>query len=118
MRYFGTILSAENEKEWVAESVRIIIERIIAVLNSKDRFTIALSGGTSPEKVFMELACSKIITSDLWERVDVFWVDERLVARSDPESNAGNALKILGHLPARFIPMYSEDLGEIEPPEL
>jgi 6-phosphogluconolactonase len=48
----------------------------------------------------------------LWEKVDVFWVDERLVERSNLESNAGNALKILGKLSSRFFPMFDADLGE------
>ena len=118
MKHFGTILFAENEKEWVRESVRIITDSIISKLNYKDRFHIAISGGNTPEKVFLELVKSKRIASFLWEKVDFFWVDERLVEHSNLDNNAGNALKILGKLSARFFPMFDEDLGENRSVEL
>ena len=46
-----------------------------------------------------------------WSRVDVLWGDERCVPRSDPRSNAGNALAVLAPLglqPGRIHPIDGE----------
>ena len=45
--------------------------------------TLAVSGGTSPRPMF-ELFAK---TGYLWQQVHIFWVDERYVPPSDPQSN-------------------------------
>jgi glucose-6-phosphate dehydrogenase assembly protein OpcA len=50
---------------------------------AKSRATLAVSGGTSPRPMFELFAKSGFP----WERVHIFWVDERYVPPSDPESN-------------------------------
>jgi len=50
---------------------------------ARGRFTLALSGGSTPAPYFEQLA-----TLDLpWPAVHVFWADDRLVARDDAASN-------------------------------
>jgi len=55
-----------------------------------EKFTLAISGGGSPQGLF---ALWSGIYKEIipWEMVSLFWVDERAVAPSDPESNYGNA---------------------------
>ena len=54
----------------------------------RGRFTIALSGGSTPRPVFRLLANAPRID---WRRVHVFWGDERHVPPDHPESNFGMA---------------------------
>jgi len=53
---------------------------------SRGRFTIALSGGSTPKNLFNLLA-TNARTSLPWDRMFFFWGDERHVAPDDPESN-------------------------------
>jgi len=50
---------------------------------ARGRFTLALSGGTSPLRYF-ELLSGEALP---WDKVHVFWADERLVAPDSPDSN-------------------------------
>jgi len=50
---------------------------------ARGRFTLALSGGTTPARYFEQLAGLDLP----WQAVHVFWTDERLVAQGDPASN-------------------------------
>lgn len=63
-------------------------------IENKGRFTIALSGGKTPEVLYSIL--SKHPYSDLipWDKTDIFWSDERYVPIDDVQNNASRA-KIL-----------------------
>lgn len=50
---------------------------------ARGRFTLALSGGSTPARYFEQLAAQDLP----WQAVHVFWADERLVAQDDPASN-------------------------------
>ena len=52
---------------------------------------IALSGGTTPKQMGSILAREPYRSRIPWERVHVFWGDERWVPLGSPESNAGEA---------------------------
>ena len=49
-------------------------------------FTVALSGGSTPKKIFQLLSTEYKDALD-WNKVFLFWSDERSVLPSDPESN-------------------------------
>lgn len=59
-----------------------------------DRFDLAISGGTTPNLLFSALAF-KYATSPLWQKIHIWWVDERMVSQEDSESNFGNARRLL-----------------------
>ncbi|MBC6611604.1 6-phosphogluconolactonase [Hymenobacter sp. BT507] len=61
---------------------------------ARGRFAVALSGGSSPKKLF-ELLASDYRDQLEWERVDFFWGDERYVPHTDPQSNYLMAKKAL-----------------------
>lgn len=54
---------------------------------------IALSGGSTPLDLFGQLA--RETSSGDWEKVHLYWVDERCVPPGDPESNYGSAFQTL-----------------------
>lgn len=61
----------------------------------KDRFYVALSGGSTPRAAHRLLAKEPISSSFPWKHTCVFWVDERCVGPDDPASNYGNACRDL-----------------------
>jgi 6-phosphogluconolactonase len=62
---------------------RHILELLEGVIATRQRATLAVSGGTSPRPMFELFAKSGFA----WGQVHVFWVDERCVPPSDPQSN-------------------------------
>jgi 6-phosphogluconolactonase len=56
-------------------------------LKAKDRFTVSLSGGSTPKLLYQTLAEKKIADQMPWEIIHWFWGDERFVSKKDPMSN-------------------------------
>ncbi len=64
------------------------------------RFSVALSGGETPRRLYDLLASTPYRERIHWEEVHVFWSDERFVPRDDPRSNARMAhLTLLDRVP-------------------
>ncbi len=77
-------------------TVRIAKESITA----HGRFTFALSGGSTPKKLYALLASDEYRSQIDWALVEIFWSDERCVAPDDTESNYHMAYDtMLGRLP-------------------
>jgi len=51
------------------------------------RFTVALSGGSTPRALFSLLAAEPFLETVPWSSIYFFWGDERCVPPDDPESN-------------------------------
>jgi len=62
---------------------------------SHGRFTFALSGGTTPRKLYALLATEPYRSQMAWEKVEIFWSDERCVPPDDAESNYHLAQEVL-----------------------
>jgi 6-phosphogluconolactonase len=60
-----------------------ILEWLREAVAERGRATLAISGGSSPRPMFEMFAR----TPFAWERVHLFWVDERGVPPTDPQSN-------------------------------
>jgi 6-phosphogluconolactonase len=64
------------------------------------RFTVALAGGATPKRTYEFLAGLPFADLMPWERVHVFWADERCVDRADSRSNERMARDaLLDHVP-------------------
>ncbi len=63
--------------------VRIANEAVV----TRGRFTIALSGGNTPGKLYSLLGSEPYLSQIDWEYAEIFWSDERCVSPEDPESN-------------------------------
>lgn len=55
-------------------------------IESKDNYTVALSGGSTP-KLFFDALVSEYSDLIYWNNIHFFWGDERCVPPDDPESN-------------------------------
>ena len=81
--------------EWITGYIR-------NVLAIRDRFTIALSGGSTPQQLHLKLAASPYKESIDWSRIHFFWGDERAIAFTDDRNNAKMAFDtLLNHVPIR-----------------
>ena len=67
---------------------------------ARGRFSVALSGGSTPRRTYELLAEQPRRGQVPWSRVHVFWGDERCVPADDPRSNARLAREtLLDHVP-------------------
>lgn len=82
---------------------------------SRGRFSVALSGGSTPGRLFRLLAEEPYQVQIPWEQVHLFWGDERCVPPDDPGSNFRLAEEAL----IAHVPIPSENVnrvrGELEP---
>src|SRR5260370_9878690 len=61
---------------------------LLAAAQAKDgRFAIALSGGSTPRRLYQRLAQPPYLAAFPWSLVHWFWGDERFVPRTDVSSN-------------------------------
>ncbi len=78
---------------------------------SRGRFAVALSGGSTPRRLYELLALPPLRDRVDWGRVDIFWGDERAVPPADPGSNYGGAaawLDAVGVPPGRIHRIQAE----------
>jgi 6-phosphogluconolactonase len=73
---------AERAANWIATSAR-------AAIAERGRFTLVLSGGSTPEKTYQLLGDSARGTEIDWHSTFLFFGDERFVPADDPRSNLG-----------------------------
>jgi 6-phosphogluconolactonase len=64
-----------------------IVERSSGAVQRKGRFSLALSGGSSPKKLYEMLASSSYRSRIDWSRVYIFFGDERYLPLDHPDSN-------------------------------
>ncbi|WP_027168372.1 6-phosphogluconolactonase [Mesorhizobium sp. WSM3224] len=84
-----------------------IADRLTGAIAERGTALLAVSGGTTPAKLFAALSTTPIA----WDKVTVTLVDERFVPPSSPRSNAGLvAANLLQNkaAAARFVPLYHE----------
>jgi 6-phosphogluconolactonase len=82
-----------------ADRVRVLAAQALA---ARGRFRLALAGGSTPRALYRELAAGSASELD-WNRIDVFFGDERPVGPDDPQSNHRMARETL-LLPAAVPP--------------
>lgn len=79
---------------------RALVEEVFLLPSMQGDVHVALSGGSTPRALF-ELLASPVFAEEIdWERIHLYWVDERCVPPTDAQSNYGmthNAL--LAHVP-------------------
>ena len=86
-------------------------------VSTRGRFTAALSGGRTPETLYGLLAKSPFASQIPWDRVHLFWGDERCVPPDHGESNYRLAReRLLDHVPIPPANVH-RILGERDPAE-
>jgi 6-phosphogluconolactonase len=106
--HWNKLPDAQAASEAAAHHIVNILEE---VLSGQDLATIAVSGGSTPKLLFQILAKTRVE----WERIHVFFVDERCVPPTDDASNFKLADEYLihpAHIPQRHVHRV---FGEITP---
>jgi 6-phosphogluconolactonase len=88
--------------------------RFLALAQACNPFSVALSGGSTPRRLYETLAAAPFREQVPWERVHVFWGDERAVPPDHPGSNYRMAREtLLEHvpLPPRNVHRVRGELG-------
>jgi 6-phosphogluconolactonase len=72
-----------------AESLAVQVVRFVAsrITSARARFSLSLSGGSTPKRVYELLGAGGLGVSPDWRNVHVFWGDERFVPPDHPDSN-------------------------------
>ena len=99
-------------EETAQACARHILNLLEEAVSGERDASLAISGGSTPKLLFAELAKARFD----WDRVHIFWVDERAVPPTDPQSNYKLALEHLvqpGHIPHRNLHRVYAEL----PPE-
>ncbi|GAB3696656.1 6-phosphogluconolactonase [Spirosoma flavus] len=111
------LIVTKNPADLAKTAAKFIAKRINDVLKTQDRFTIALSGGSTPKALHELLAKSPYAEQIPWAQLHLFWGDERYVPIDDPQNNAGMAYDtLLGHVytPEEQIHVWRTDLSPEE----
>jgi len=91
---------------------------IAAANGTADRFVVALSGGSTPRRLYELLARPPYRDALPWNRMHVFWGDERFVPKADPRSNYRMAHEaLLSRVPipsANVHPIPTEDTTPLD----
>lgn len=108
----GELKIFETEGDLFAAAAQTFSEAVRATLVVRPRFTVALSGGSTPKALFERLAQPPFRDELPWSQIEWFWGDERAVGPDDPESNYRMAREaLLAHVdvdPAKVHRMLGE----------
>ena len=110
-------LHIHNTPAAMAErAAHIFADQCEKSVNERGVFRIAISGGQTPIPLFRLLARSDWAERLPWDKINIFWVDERCVGPEHPESNYGMARReLLAHIPAtHFFRMRGDGDSEEE----
>jgi 6-phosphogluconolactonase len=78
---------ASDSESLARQAVQFFVSSARDAIRSSGRFYVAISGGHTPKRFFEMLAESTDAQALAWEKVHVFWVDERYVPPDSSQSN-------------------------------
>lgn len=104
----------ETPEELARTAAETFVEQARAAIEESRRFTVALAGGSTPEKAYEMLATEHRDALD-WNKVHAFFGDERTVPPDHEDSNYLMAQRtLLSHVPVGSVHRMR---GELDPPE-
>ncbi len=86
------LIIAGNKEQTIEFALQNFIETLQNSIQKKNRFSVALSGGSTP-KVMFEKLCSTYKDTIDWSKIWLYWGDERPVPPTDPDSNYHMAME-------------------------
>jgi 6-phosphogluconolactonase len=90
----------ENLEKLSQAAAELFTDLAKQAITARGRFSVALSGGQTPRRLYEILAAAPLREQIPWGAVHVFWGDERYVPSDDPRSNALMAHQaLLDHVP-------------------
>jgi 6-phosphogluconolactonase len=104
----------ENRDAVARTAAQWVHDRAWAAANARGRFTLALSGGTTPRALYREMAAGPRLP---WDRMVFCFGDERTVPPDHPESNSGMARETFTGMPFVDHSSVYRIKGELPPAE-
>jgi 6-phosphogluconolactonase len=98
------------------KAAEIFLQSAIEAVEETGRFTVALTGGSSPAGLYKLLATSPYLEQVPWAKTYVFWGDERWVPLTNEQSNARMSFEtLLNHVPVpkeQIFAMWADEKPE------
>ncbi len=91
----GELRVFEAGETYIKEVAEFIIDIAHKAIEERGRFSIALSGGNTPNQLYTLLGTDEYKEKMPWKHSFVFWGDERCVALDDKLNNAHVAVTLL-----------------------
>jgi 6-phosphogluconolactonase len=114
IKLFNMLHIFENKEQLSHAAVELFIKTAQEAVKTKGRFTVALTGGSSPVALYKLLAQQPYIEQVPWQETFIFWGDERWVPLTDELSNAKMAFDtFLNAVPVprqQIYPMWEADI--------
>ncbi|MGA2677796.1 MAG: 6-phosphogluconolactonase [Sedimentisphaerales bacterium] len=86
-QYKPNIQILSNADALARRCLELFIASAEQTIKQKDVFYLAISGGRSPQRFFELLGSEQKALSLPWDKIHLFWVDERYVPHDSPYSN-------------------------------
>lgn len=106
------IVRFENAEAVAQAGAELFRKKAQKAIEASGAFRVALSGGSTPKRMFAILAGPPFFCSVDWGKVHLFWSDERSVPLDHPDSNFKTARTLLidrvGLLAANIHPMLAQ----------
>ena len=109
----GSVIAADSVETITRIAAEWLARAAVQSVEERGVFTLALSGGSTPEPLFCLLTTPAWRARIPWAQTHVYWCDERAVPPDDPQSNFAMANRLLldavGAPPAQVCRMEGED---------
>jgi 6-phosphogluconolactonase len=85
--YPGELRVYGDNEHLSGAAAELFVSAAAEAITARGRFRVALSGGSTPRRVYELLATDAFKKRVDWEHLDIFWGDERCVPADDRDSN-------------------------------
>lgn len=105
--------------ELARHAARHLVEQAASAVEKRGRARLALSGGSTPKRTFELLAdpAAEFRQRMPWEKLEIYWVDERCVPPDDKDSNYRMTREaLLDQVPIPAAQVFRME-GELDPEE-
>jgi len=99
----------QTMNELCIAGANLFVEESQKAILAKGRFSVALSGGATPRRLFQEIAKKEWHEKLEWDKIFIFWGDERFVPAEDEQSNQKMARESL----LQYVPIPKKNIFPI-----
>jgi 6-phosphogluconolactonase len=85
--HYNGLVVCRDAGDMAKRAARLLTRLARKAVRERGRFTIALSGGSTPRAFYERLAAHPFSSEMPWRETHLFWGDERFVPPDHPESN-------------------------------
>jgi 6-phosphogluconolactonase len=87
------VIETPDPENLAQVSLNLLIRKAHEAIREKGVFYLAVSGGHTPSRLFELMGKSEQCIALEWDKIQLFWVDERCVPPESPDSNYGLAAR-------------------------